>query len=313
MLDLSVIIINWNTRELLRDCIRSIYNQSIKIAYEIIVVDNGSIDGTIAMLSTEFPNVRVIANERNKGFAKANNQALRTAVGKYFLLLNSDTKVLPDALDAAVAYMRNRPEVGALAFKILNQDGTVQHPCYTGNPNLFSEFVDLFYLNKFLPGIDRFGRYRPACAEPCEVAHATGACLLLRKSVLDQIGHLDEAMVFSYEDADICRRIRARSWKVIYQPQAAILHYGNRSAELLSDRALNMIMQSKYHYFYKYYGPLGVLALGVITILGALLRMIVAGIIAVLKRESRTKVLIHYLNVLKWHFFRLDPKGIFSK
>lgn len=227
---LSIIIVAYNNQALLRQCLRSIHdNVSISLKYEIIVVDNNSADKTVAMLEKEFPEITVIANTENYGFAKANNQGLKLTTGKYILLLNNDTFVLAHSLETLIAYMEEHPKVGAASPRLLNGDGISIQAQGGGNKKQ--------WLSK----------------EPLSVKFITGASFLIRRDVYARLGGLDEKFFFYNEDLDWCTRILKRGWQIHYVPAASIIHYGGKSTHFISKRALIEGIKGGLYYNYKHY------------------------------------------------------------
>lgn len=309
-MDLSIIIISWNTKQLLYDCLESIYKTTNDVSYEIIVVDNASSDGSVEMVKNEFGKVILIENDVNMGFARANNVAFPQAVGRYVLLLNSDTVVLPGSLDLAVAFLDKNSDVGALTPKILNADGSIQHPCYVKEPSLGTEFFDSFELGRIFK-LKRTDT-SPAEAAVCEVAHACGCSLFFRKEALDKVGYLDERMIFSFEDADICIRIRRAGWRILYYPESKIVHFGGGSSRKHNDRVVNAMLQSKYVFYRKYHGNLYVIALAISLITSAFVKelIFVMLLLQAKKRAQRLSVVKYYGSIISWH---LRLKGSLAK
>ncbi len=241
--DISVIIASWNTRELLRRCLASLVSLPSPTS-EIIVVDNGSSDGTAALVAADFPWVRLIANEENRGFAAACNQGIEVASGRYLLLLNSDTVAAPDALAELVKFMGAHPEAGACGPQLRNMDGTLQ-PSGRAFPTTGQTIVALLPMP---------GSLRRALADPVErrdygwedeVDEVSGAALCLRRGALEQVGRLDEDFIFLGEDVDICWRLRQAGWKVFYVPQAVVTHAWGGSRSRLAERT-SLLAQRSY-------------------------------------------------------------------
>ena len=207
MKDLSIIIVNANNQRLLKECLQSIDKNTHKISFEIIISDNASTDGSQEMVKDDFPQVKLIENKENLGFAKANNQALKIYQGRYALLLNNDTLVKDSALDKMVEFMDQNQETGACGPKLLNTDGSTQH-----QGGLLAK---------------RFWKAK----DPRPVDFIIGAALLVRKEVIDKVGMMDENLFFYNEDLDWCLRIRKAGWKIFFLPQAEIIHYGGQSSK----------------------------------------------------------------------------------
>ncbi len=229
--DLSICTPTLNAKALLRECLRSISAHTHAITFEIIIVDNGSRDGTGEMLRAEFPAVRVIANDHNAGFTKPTNQALRVSTGRYALLLNNDTVILPDALDRLVAFADAHPEIGIVTPKVLNRDGTLQKQCRRGLATPWELFCYFSGLAQRFPNDPRFAGYLITYRGEDEThacAAVSGSCMLIRRAVLDQIGLLDERFFAYQEDTDFCFRAGQAGWQIFYYPLAQIIHYAGQ-------------------------------------------------------------------------------------
>ena len=246
---LSVIVVNWNTVDLLRDCLRSLYDDREAECWQVIVVDNGSEDGSGAMVRREFPQVELIENEANAGFVGGNNRGLQVAGGKFLLLLNPDTVVEPGALLTLVRFMDGELQAGAAGPMLLNRDGTLQLSC--GRPPTFwSECTNKLLLHKLLPFF-KLGRWKHD--EIREVGWVTGAALLVRREVLEEVGPLDEHLFMFYEDLDLCMRIRAAGWKIYYLPHSRIRHLGGQSTCQDLARMLVISQQSLFYLYGKHF------------------------------------------------------------
>ncbi len=241
----SVIIVNWNTRDLLDACLQSMSMKVGTAPMDIVVVDNGSTDGSVDLVQSRYPHVRLVANECNRGFAAANNQAIQDTSGRYVLLLNSDTVVLGDVLRRSVEYMDNQPDVGAMGCRVLNPDGTLQRTCF-----MFPSLVNLTLLTLGVENLrwPRFvGRRKMLDWDrdtERDVDVVTGCYLLVRRDVIDQVGMLDESFFFYGEEADWCRRMRNAGWKVRFAPVGEIIHHGGASARLLNAQRDVMLTQA---------------------------------------------------------------------
>lgn len=237
MLDLAICIPTLRARDLLRDCLRSIYAQTRRISFEIIVVDNNSQDGTLEMLRDEFPEVRVIANDHNAGFTKPTNQALRASTGRYALLLNNDTVILPGTLDRIVEFADAHPDAGIVTPKVLNRDGTLQKQCKRGLATPWELFCYFSGLATRFLNDPRFAGYLLTYLDENEthsVAAVSGSCMLIRREVLEQIGFLDEAFFAYQEDADYCFRARKAGWQIYYYPEAQVIHYASHGGSRIN-------------------------------------------------------------------------------
>lgn len=215
MIDLSIIIVNWNTKKLLIDCLFSIIKQTKGLSYEVLVIDNGSTDGSVtAVKELRVKELRVIENKKNLGFAKANNQALREAQGEYVLLLNSDTKIVNNALEKLVDFARSDEKIGLVGPRLLNLDGTPQ-PSVAPFFTLFKVFVWLFSGDRFL------------YSSPVKTIKADwlmGAALMAKREMIEEIGGLDESFFMYVEDVEWCYRAKKAGWSVWFYPAAQIVH-----------------------------------------------------------------------------------------
>lgn len=235
-IDVSIIIVNWNTADLLHSCLDSLRAGVGKLRAETIVVDNGSLDGSPEMVSRDFPAVHLLRNERNLGFATANNIGLRQGHGRYLLLLNSDTIVLPGAIEAMVQYSDEHARVGALGPLLLNADHSLQSTM-RDFPTLGHDAVGVLELERWPligPSVRAHAKrtmaYWDEHKHTCQVAWVTGACLLLRREALDDVGLLDEGYFFYAEEMDLCYRLHCRGWLVTFFPGASIIHLGGQSS-----------------------------------------------------------------------------------
>jgi GT2 family glycosyltransferase len=228
-IDLSVCIVTYKARDYLRDCLVSLRENSHCIQYEVIVVDNGSKDGTKELLDREFPNARFIENQTNAGFTRPMNQALKSSKGRYLLQLNPDTVVLQNALETMVNYLDECPDVGICGPKVLNKDLTLQKSCRRGESRPWAVFSYFLGLAKIFPDRKFFSEYHMSYMGEDQihpVAGVAGSCMLIRRNVITQIGYLDERFFAYQEDADFCFRAREAGWKIYYYPHAQIIHYG---------------------------------------------------------------------------------------
>ncbi|MCA9942490.1 MAG: glycosyltransferase family 2 protein [Ardenticatenaceae bacterium] len=268
---LSIVIVSWNTKDLLDACLRSIYAYPLDQPFEVWVVDNKSSDDTVAMVQEHFPQVELIASEENLGFAGGNNRAIPHCQGEYVLLLNPDTEVKPEALNELVAFMDTHPEAGAAGSRLLNADETLQPSCHP-RPTLSREFWRMFYLDKLLP----YGSYDMSkwnLEQPREVDVLMGASMLLRKTVLDTIGLLDEGYFMYSEEVDLCFRLQKAGWHLFWVPQSQVVHYWGQSAKQVLAEMFLQLYRGKLRFFRKHYGGLTVPLYKVVLGLAALLRL----------------------------------------
>jgi N-acetylglucosaminyl-diphospho-decaprenol L-rhamnosyltransferase len=284
--DLSIVIVSFNTRQLLKECLDSVYASLAEstLTSEVIVVDNASRDGSAAMVRKHFPQVRLIANEDNRGFAAANNQALRTlgyGTGdrkypsssnlqyptsnihsppppEYVMLLNPDTIVGGSALDTLVRFMDENPPAGACGARLLHSDGGFQHSAFAF-PTLFQVFLDFFPINYRLTDSPLNGRYPRRlyqAGKPFPIDHPLGAALMVRREVTEQVGLFDERFFIYCEEIDWCLRIKAAGWGIWCVPEAEIVHHVAQSTGQFRDEMFVALWRSRYQLFEKHYSRL---------------------------------------------------------
>ncbi len=260
MLDLSIVVVNWNTCELLASCLNSIYATAQHINFDIWVVDNASSDGSVAMLQRDYPTVNLVENSINVGFAKANNQAMALSRGQYILLLNSDAMLTPGSLQSLLRAAERQPNAGILGAQLLNTDGTFQ-ASHTPFPNLWQEFLILSGSGRKL-----FGRWYPSHGPeeeigPQQVDYVEGACLLVRRAAFNAVGGLDEDYFMYAEEVDWCYTMRRFGWEVWYEPAAKVIHLGGGSSRQRRTQREADLYKSRVRFFGKHYGPLASLGL----------------------------------------------------
>ncbi|MGE5297471.1 MAG: glycosyltransferase family 2 protein [Solirubrobacterales bacterium] len=254
-MDLSILIVTWNTRDILLECLESIGQHAPQRAYEIIVVDNASTDGTVESLR-RFPEIRVIANSRNCGFAAGNNQGLQASSGRYVLLLNPDTIVHPRSLEALCDFMDRNEDVAACGPRLLNADGTLQpsarrFPTFRG---ALYRYTPLRSLGIFRSHYRRWLMKDFRHDRQTDVDQLMGSALLLRKSWVERVGPLDEQFFLYFEEVDLCRRIKQAGGRIVFTPEAVITHLGGRSSRQVPVEKSLMAMESLLRYFRKHRG-----------------------------------------------------------
>jgi GT2 family glycosyltransferase len=247
-MDLSIIIVNYNTKNLLQKCLESVFHSTTNFQFEVIVSDNGSKDGSVEMVRQNFSKVKMIENIANLGFSKGNNVAIKQASGRYVLLLNSDTEVKPDTFDLSVKYLDEHPDVGILGCKVLLPDGTLDKACRRKFPNPWNSFLRLF-------GLKRFSDYNIEAPidQEIEVDAVMGAYLMIRRSVIGKIGMLDEDYFMYGEDLDWCWQAKAAGFKVVYYPAAEITHFKYGSAQAVPFRTIKLGHQAMKIFYRKHY------------------------------------------------------------
>ena len=253
---LSIIIVSWNVCDELLDCLRSLEEKPPSHAFEIIVVDNASKDNTVARVKTDFPDVTLVMNTENRGFAAANNEGIRRAQGQYILILNPDTIVHPQSLDVLVNFMDENNDVGACGPELLNRDGTTQQ-----SVRRFPTFRGALYRHTVFGSFGIFkSQYNHWVMKDVkhniqiDVDQIMGAALMIRKSLIEQIGSMDESFFMYYEEVDLCYRMKRAGWRITYVPEVQITHLGGSSARQISVGKRLMAMTSLLWFFKKHRG-----------------------------------------------------------
>lgn len=274
MKDVSIALVNWNTKELLEQCLDSVYRTDGDLQLEIIVVDNASEDGSPDLVAEKHPDVTLVRNKVNMGFAAGVNIAFKHSTAPYFLLLNTDTIVLEGALQGMAWFMETHADAGAVGCRLVNCDGTLQRSC-SRFPSPMTELLDALYLSKLFPKSRLFGCYSMSWWEfddVREVDFAGGSCLMVRRQTIQEIGLMDEGYFMYAEEADWCYRMWQRGWGVYYFPGAEVIHLGGQSAEKFGSDVLLHLYASRYRFVRKHYGRTSGAALRGIIGLGALVR-----------------------------------------
>ncbi len=259
--DLSILIVNWNVRDLLRECLRSIAAGQGNLTLELIVVDSASADGSADMVATEFPWVTLIRCAENVGFPRGNNIALARARGRALLLLNPDTVIVGNALPTLLAYLDAHPDVGVVGPQLLNPDASVQSS-RRRFPTVLTGYFESTWLQGLAPGLLRryYALDLPDDAS-ADVDWLMGACLLVPRAVYEQVGGLDEGYFMYSEELDWCRRIKATGRRVVYYPAAQVIHHaGQSSDQAITARHVNF-QRAKLRYYRKYHGRAAAAAL----------------------------------------------------
>jgi GT2 family glycosyltransferase len=262
--DLSVVIVSFNTREVLRRCLKTLATEAKQFSAEVLVVDNASRDGSAEMVISEFPHVRLLQAGKNLGFAAANNLAFQAAQGKYLVLLNSDAFLLPGALDRAIAHMEEYPGTGLAGGRLIGEDGSWQ-PSARQFPSLLNDFMSFSGLAHRFQKSRFWGRADRTWADPLEETGTDwvpGAFSIIRASVLEQVGGFDDSFFLYYEEVDLCRRIKAAGYAVRYLPDVGVVHLGGESSKSMENAVRSRVgaqlalwrLRSGYLYYRKHHG-----------------------------------------------------------
>lgn len=231
-IELSIIIVNYNTRELLRQCLKSFFESELRLSYELIVVDNASSDGSSLLVKKEFPIVKLIQNKKNIGFSKANNVGAKIAQGQYILFLNPDTVILKDSIEKMINFIKSHPDAGVIGPRLVFPDGTLQLSCrrfYTLSA-ILAKRTPLGHVFPFNKSVENLLMSDWDHVSVREVDWILAACLMLRRDLFYMIGYFDEKYKMYFEDVDLCFRIKQQGYKIYYVPQAKIIHYHQRES-----------------------------------------------------------------------------------
>jgi N-acetylglucosaminyl-diphospho-decaprenol L-rhamnosyltransferase len=258
-MDLSIIIVNWNSAALLKQCLTSVFWHTRHISFEVVVIDSGSYDGCDTMLARDFPLVHFIQSRQNLGFARANNRALQDSTGDHVLFLNPDTQLVGTAINLMLAQIASRPGAGAVGCRLLNSDGTVQTSCIQSYPTLLNQLLDSNVLRAVWPKSRLWGMaplFEASCgAEPVEAI--SGACLLVRRDAYERVGRFNEEYFMYAEDIDLCYRLNQAGYTNYYVPEASVIHHGGSSSEhATSDFAAVMMPEAIWKFLRKTRGRL---------------------------------------------------------
>lgn len=299
--DISVIIVNWNTRDLLLKCIESVYNTIKTLTFEIFVVDNGSSDGSVEAAREYFSELVIIENKENLGFAKANNQALKMIQGQYAVLLNTDTVLTQGAIETMIAFMEHNKDIGVCGGQLLNIDSSRQNSIANA-PSLLTELLNKSILRRLFP--EKYPGKEHIFETPIEVESIVGACMVVRKDAIDDTNLLDESFFFFLEETDWCLRMKEKGWKVFHHPTANIFHLQGQSAGKVNVRARIEYWISRYLFFKKHYGAGTLITLRaglLIKLLINILLLLMQNMIFLFSSKKAKDRLALNIRLLLWH------------
>lgn len=307
-MDVSIIIVNWNTKDLLINCINSVYQTTKTLAIEIWVVDNGSSDDSVNIIRESFPTVNIIKNQDNLGFSKACNQALRQIKGRYAVLLNTDTILSDGAIETVVDFMDKNPKVGICGGQLLNDDGSKQNSI-ANIPTLATELFSKSLLRRLFP--KKYPGKERDIKNPMDVESVIGAFMVVRKEAIDETGLMDESYFFFFEETDWCLSMKKMGWSVFHHPDAKVYHLQGQTAKKVHIGARIEYWRSRYIFFKKHYGKttLIILKTGLLfkLFLNFLsnLSLILITAFTNKKAAERSKL---YIKIFCWHCLGL-PEG----
>ena len=310
LIDLSVIIVNFNTASLLKECLNSVEENRGNLNLEILVVDNNSRDQSVEMIKKDFPWVRLIVNSENIGFARGVNLGLALAKGRYFLLLNPDVKVLAGVLKGMIEFMEQNKDAGLAGVQLLNPDGTRQNSM-ANFPSLTQELLNKSLLRILFP--ERYPSKYQEYKSPIEVDSVIGACMIVRPEAVKEVGDLDSNYFLFLEETDWCFQMKKRGWKIFHLPQFKVLHKQGQSLLGFKSKGRIEYYRSYYRFFKKNYNQLSYIILRVIHFIKTLINMglnLLALIFTLgLKKEYGDKLKI-YLHLFLWNLLCCPGRDI---
>ena len=298
-MDVSIIIVNWNTKKLLLDCICSIYETVKNISFEIWLVDNASSDGSVEAVKQNYPDVKIIQNTKNLGFAAANNIALERMCGQYALLLNTDTILTNGAVEDLFDFMEKNQDAGMACGQLLNQDGSKQNSI-ANFPGILSLLCNESLLQILFPR--KFPGKRREYKKPVEVDSCIGACLMVRKKAMDEVGLLDKRYFFFFEETDWAYRMKQAGWKIYFVPSAGIFHIQGQTVGHNAGSRI-MFYRSRYIYFKKWHPRFYLLVRLIIfarLLINATLNLVGVAVTLGMHEGIRKKLSV-YRTLILWH------------
>lgn len=292
-MDLSIVIVSYNTVDLLRNCLKSIYENTENIEYEVWVVDNQSKDGSPEMVENEFSQVKLIRNSINGGFSQANNLAIsKCENSRYVLILNPDTIVLKETLKETIKFMDANKDLGCVGCKVVKVDGSLDRACKRGFPSPWNSLTYLLKLDKLFPKSKLFGGYNATYIgedEESEIDSLVGAFMMLRKETINEVGLLDETFFMYGEDIDWCFRIKQSGWKNYYYPKVKIIHYKGESSKKQSTRMIGEFHKSMLIFYNKHYKNQYIFLVTGLVYLGVYTKWCLSLLINTFRKEKKVK------------------------
>lgn len=302
---LSILIVNWRSKDYVRQCLLSIRTTCAAFRPQIVVVDGASFDGCAGMIRAEFPEVEFVQSQENVGFGKCNNLGFETVTGEAVLLLNPDTELKDGAVSLLLRTLTETPGVGMVGARLLNTDGTLQTSCVQSLPTPLNQALDSEFLRKLFPNSSLWGISALWQSSPAEVEAISGACMLLRSETFRQAGGFG-AQYFMYgEDMDLCAKVRKAGLKIYYEPRAEILHHGGGSTgRAFSKRSAVLMRHSIFLFLRAHRGAVAAFIYRVVMACSAVFRVALLAVVCVLKRapgdSSRVNALRKWLAVFRW-------------
>lgn len=254
--EVSIVTVSWNVKELILECIQSVYEKTQNYSFEIIIVDNDSKDGTPEAIEKKYPEVKLLKNKNNSGITVANNQGIKASKGQYICLLNPDTHLINNAIDLLVKYLEENTSVSAVGPQSINFGNVIEESCRKGSMSIWTEFLDMTTLTARFPKNRIISRHRLGYWDHMSIRsvdHIATECFIVRKNLLNQIGVMDEQFFMYGDDTDFCRRIKNSGGEIIYFPHAKIFHHKGSSSKQNSEIPI-VVKESYYKYFSKHHG-----------------------------------------------------------
>ena len=305
--NLSIVVVSWNTKKYMEECLTSLRTIDGNLSAEIIVVDNASADGTPEMIRTQFPEVKLIETGANLGFAKGNNVGIKEATGEYICLINSDVNVPSDCLQKMYSYMEQQPTVGLLGPGMLRTDGRV-HRSGMRFPTLWNIFLRALFLDSIFKGTGLFGGFLMKdfhFDQTRDMDVLNGWLWMARREALNKVGALDDRFFMYAEDVDWCKRFHLAGWRVVFYPDAKALHYGGASSANAPSRFNVEMQRANLQYWKKYHGRISLLFYLLIGCLSYVVRAMGWAVVFLTKKSARSRANIEvkqYLKCIRWVF-----------
>jgi GT2 family glycosyltransferase len=303
---LSIVIICWNDLRVIRDCLRSIYEGTHETNFEVVVSDNGSVDGSVEFIRKRYPQVRIVENRQNLGFARGNNAGIRASRGEYVLILNPDTIIHDGALDKLVEFAERRSGAGAFGCRVLNPDGTYQVSARLF-PTVLRYWVSALGLSRLSSFFiyEEYPRWRGDTER--SIDWQSGCCVMFRGNLLKRLGGFDEQFFYHFEEVDLCRRVWNAGYPILFTPEAVITHLGGQSVSRFPVRFEIEKHRSRYRYFYKHFGAKAARNCRRLSIVKIRVRQLGYGLLNVLRpAEILQRRLEMYREVVRWNQ-AIDP------
>ena len=302
---LSVIIVNWNSKDYVRQCLKSLFSTCSGLAPQIIVVDGASFDGCGDMISAQFPSVEFIQNSRNSGFGSSNNLGFHEVRNEMVLFLNPDTELRPGAVSQLISELHNLPEAGVLGARLVNSDASLQESCVQNLPNPWNQFLDSALLRTIWPNARLWGTKDAfASSVPVEVEAVSGACMLMHAETFRRVGGFSPQYFMYGEDMDLCAKVRRLGLKIYHVPGAKVVHHGAGCSQQLSGSAAVLMRTSVHQFIREHQGTFAASTYRVLMAVSSVSRLVLLAPACVLsrsaKRALRLRSLKKWMGVLQW-------------